>query len=121
MPAGKCSLWILALVATSALAMTVWLMKGNPPPGPAEKISIAGLSLPGAGLFFVAKERGLFGAQGLDVDLQLHPTGKLALDALGRGTADFAIAGDTPLVFSILAGCNWELPAASWSQKPVRH
>jgi hypothetical protein len=29
-------------------------MKGNPPPGPAEKIRIAGLSLPGAGLFFVA-------------------------------------------------------------------
>ena len=106
MPAEKRSLWILALVAASALALilTVWLMKGNPPPDRAEKIRIAGLSLPGAGLFFVAKEQGFFRAQGLEVDLQLHPTGKLALDALGRGDADFAITGDTPLVFSILAG-----------------
>jgi NitT/TauT family transport system substrate-binding protein len=113
MPAGKRSLWILALVAASALALvlTVWLMKGNPPPGPAEKIRIAGLSLPGAGLFFVAKEQGLFRAEGLEVDLQLHPTGKLALDALGRGAADFAIAGDTPLVFSILAGRKLDILA----------
>ncbi|MDA8256291.1 MAG: ABC transporter substrate-binding protein, partial [Betaproteobacteria bacterium] len=74
------------------------------PVNPPVKMVIAGLSLPGAGLFFVAKAQGFFRRQGLDVDLQLHATGKGALDSLFRGDADFAIAGDTPMVFSILAG-----------------
>ena len=67
--------------------------------------------MPGAGLFFVAQERGFFRQQGLDVVLQSHPTGKLALDSLFNGTADLAIAGDTPLVFSILADRKIEILA----------
>lgn len=105
MPTVKRYLWILALVAAGGIAITAWLAKNSPvpPSGPPEKVVIAGLSLPGAGLFFVAKEQGFFREQGLDADLQLHTTGKSALDSLFGGDADFAIAGDTPIVLSILS------------------
>jgi len=73
-------------------------------PAPANKVRIAALSLPGAGLFFVAEQRGFFREQGLDVNLLKHDMGKHALDSLFKGDADFAIAGDTPLVFAILGG-----------------
>lgn len=111
MPAVKRTLWILALIAACGIAFALWLAQKNPvpPSGPAEKIVIAGLSLPGAGLFFVAKEKGFFREQGLDADLQLHTTGKLALDSLSGGHADFAIAGDTPIVFSMLSDRKFDI------------
>ncbi|MCX7174468.1 MAG: NrtA/SsuA/CpmA family ABC transporter substrate-binding protein [Proteobacteria bacterium] len=97
-------MWSFALLAASGIIIAVWLTKQNSvsPSGPPEKVVIAGLSLPGAGLFFVAKEKGYFGDEKLDVDLRLYTTGKLAIDSLFSGNADFAIAGDTPIVFSIL-------------------
>ncbi len=79
------------------------------PAAPPEKIVIAGLSLPGAGLFFVAQAQGFFRDQGLDADLQLHTTGRSALDSLFGGAADFAVAADTPIVFSILSDRKLDL------------
>ena len=103
--------WLLALVVACAVATMVWWTKTAwlAPAQPAEKIVLAGLSLPGAGLFFVAKERGFFREQGLEVDLQAHATGKSALDALFAGKADLAIAGDTPIVFAIVAGRDLDI------------
>jgi NitT/TauT family transport system substrate-binding protein len=105
--------WILAAVVAGATAAWLWLAQKNPvlPASPPEKLTIAALALPGAGLFFVAQEKGFFREKGLDVDLQKHTVGKLALDALFGGGAAFAIAGDTPLVFSILGGSRPDILA----------
>ncbi len=98
--------WLLAPVAACGVAIALWWAKPTavPPAGPAEPVAIAGLALPGAGLFFVAKEQGFFRGQGIEVDLQAHATGRLALAALFDGKADLALAADTPIVLSILAG-----------------
>lgn len=110
---------ILALVVACGIAITVWLTKLHPaaPNDPPEKLVIAGLSLPGTGLFFVARDQGFFRQQGLDVSLQLHATGKGALDSLFRSDADFAIAGDTPMVFSILAGHKLDILSTVYSPR----
>ncbi len=105
------SYWISALVIACVVATSVWLARKRlaSTQGPIEKVTIASLSLPGAGLFFVSEDKGFFREQGLDVHLQNFLVGKLALESLFRGEAAFAIAGDTPLVFSVLGGRNLEL------------
>ncbi len=107
------NLWIVAAVATSLSATWLWLAQPRSllPTGPTEKLAIAALALPGAGLFYVAQEKGFFREKGLDVDLQKHTVGKLALDSLFQGDAALAIAGDTPLVFSILGGSKLDILA----------
>ena len=110
---SKQSFAIMTFFAACAIVSALWLGRSalTPPPGPAEKLSIAALSLPGAGLFFVAQEKGFFREQGLDVDLQKHSVGKLALDSLLGGKAALGIAGDTPLIFSILNGSKLDILA----------
>jgi len=104
---------LLVGVVVGAAASLLWLAQKAPvlPAGPPEKLTIAALALPGAGLFFVAQEKGFFRQQGLEVDLQKHTVGKLALDSLFHGDAAFAIAGDTPLVFAILGGSKLDILA----------
>lgn len=91
-----------AIVVTCVIAVSVWWVQLNP--APVDKMRIAALSLPGAGLFFVAEQKGFFREQGLDVTLLKHDLGQHTLDSLFKGDADVAIAGDTPLVFAILGG-----------------
>lgn len=107
MRSAKPYYWLVAVVLACVIAIFVWSVQERQPP--TEKVTIAALALPGAGLFFVAQEKGFFREQGLDVDLQKHTVGKLALDSLFSGDAAFAIAGDTPLVFSVLGGGKLEV------------
>lgn len=102
---------MVAVALLCALAFGIWLVAGSvaQTEKTVAKVRIAGLALPGAGLLFIADERGYFREQGLEVELQGHPTGKAALEALYRGEAEFALAGDTPLVFNILAGQKLEI------------
>ena len=111
-------MWASALVAVCGIAIVAWLARQTPTTAnvPPDKVVIAGLAAPGAGLFFVAQEQGYFRQQGLDVELQLHLTGKLALDALLGGKADLAIAGDVPFIFATLA--NRQLDILSNVDKP---
>jgi sulfonate transport system substrate-binding protein len=74
------------------------------PPPPLEKVTVAvPANLYGA-LFFVAREKGFFREEGLDVALTLHPYGKVALDNMVSGGADFAVSAETPVMFTILKG-----------------
>jgi NitT/TauT family transport system substrate-binding protein len=73
-------------------------------PPPVEKVTVAVPANLFGTFFFVAQEKGFFREEGLDVALHVHPYGKVALDNMVAGGADFAVSGETPVVFTILKG-----------------
>lgn len=77
--------------------------KVNPP---VERVTIAVPTLPHSGLFYVAQEKGYFREEGLEVVVAPTMYGKLALDELIAGKADFALCGETPVMFAVLRGEN---------------
>ena len=52
----------------------------------------------------IAKEKGFWTEQGLDVDVVPFTSGKDALDAVIAGKADASTNADTPIVFAVLRG-----------------
>jgi ABC-type nitrate/sulfonate/bicarbonate transport system substrate-binding protein len=55
-------------------------------------------------MFYVAEERGLFARHGLNLKVERHAIGKMALQAVTDGSADLALVADTPFVLAILRG-----------------
>ena len=68
------------------------------------QITIAVSPWPASAAIFVANEKGHFRDEGLDVVLQSHASGHLALDAVLTGKADFATAAETPIARAAING-----------------
>jgi len=68
------------------------------------QITIAVSPWPASAAIFVASEKGYFRDEGLDVVLQSHASGHLALDAVLTGKADFATAAETPIARAAING-----------------
>ncbi len=68
-----------------------------------EPITIAVTPWLGSAAIFVAAENGYFRDEGLDVTLQIYPSGHLCVDAILAGTADLATAAETPIARAALA------------------
>lgn len=68
------------------------------------KISIGIQVSPAMALVMVAKDQGLFGKYGLDVELKPFTAGKFALQALLGGSLDFAVCGDVPIALAAMQG-----------------
>lgn len=77
--------------------LSLYRLKSVPPGG---KVTFAEGTQPIAAPVYVAYFKGYFKDEGLDVDLLGFPTGKLCLDALIGGKADFATAAETPVMFA---------------------
>lgn len=67
-----------------------------------KKITIAYTYQPQCTLIHVAKEKGFFAEEGLDVVPLMHQYGKAALQSVLEHKADLATVAETPLLFSIL-------------------
>jgi sulfonate transport system substrate-binding protein len=78
--------------------------EGNAPAGPPEKVTIACSATPDAALAQVAQTQGYYLQEGLDATPQKHPYGKVALDAMLEGKADFATVAETPVMFAVMNG-----------------
>jgi NitT/TauT family transport system substrate-binding protein len=65
------------------------------PQGPALKLSMAIQAAPYSRLIAIADEKGYFKAAGLEVTLNLYPSGKQALEAVCRGEAEVATVTDS--------------------------
>lgn len=76
----------------------------KPPAAPLQRVTIAYAALPQSVLLAVAWKKGYFAEEGLEAVPQMHPFGKVALDALLTGKADFSTSGDIPVLFAILKG-----------------
>ena len=79
----------------------------NPKPQPV-KVVLAQNPVPHSALPIIAKKKGFFEQEGLDVDVAEFTTGKLCFDAMLGGGADFSTVAETPLMY------------AGFSDQPVR-
>lgn len=68
------------------------------------KVSLGIQVSPAMCLAMVAKDRGCFRAEGLDVELKQFTAGKFALQAFLAQGVDFAIAGDVPVCLAAAQG-----------------
>lgn len=90
-----------------ALLPLTWACKERPAEnGPTElrKVSIGIQVSPAMALPMLAKERGLFAAEGLDVELKPFTAGKFALQAFIGGSIDYAVSGEVPVCLATLQG-----------------
>src|ERR1044071_4408260 len=71
---------------------------------PAEKIRLSTPAQPISAAVYVAAEKGYFKKEGLDVEVLELTTGKEGLSNLFSGKIEMAVAAETPLVHSSIAG-----------------
>jgi sulfonate transport system substrate-binding protein len=92
------------VVAAIAGAFSACSRSDQKPAVPPEKITIAYSASPDAALAQVAQAKGYYLQEGLDATQQMHAYGKVALDAMLEGKADFATVAETPVMFTIMNG-----------------
>jgi NitT/TauT family transport system substrate-binding protein len=93
---------IFAGVAVAAIvAVGAWRARSGG--RPRERLVVASVRQPATSLFFVAREAGCLEAEGLEVDERPFELGRDALVLLREGTADVAIAYETPLLRAAFA------------------
>ena len=71
---------------------------------PVEKVTIAVGAMTDSAPVYIALEKEYFKNEGLDVAVQIHSSGKSALNAVKEGKADMATVAETPIVHSVLKG-----------------
>jgi sulfonate transport system substrate-binding protein len=97
---------IAAVVAALALGGYFFMRSQavHTPVGPPEKVTIAYSATPDSALAQVAQTAGYYQQEGLDAIAQKHPYGKVALDAMLEGKADFATVAEMPIMFAVMQG-----------------
>jgi ABC-type nitrate/sulfonate/bicarbonate transport system substrate-binding protein len=104
--------WIVAfiitgLVALGGLGFWYWGVPSGslrPHDGPVEKITVGTGTDAKSALLFIAQHYGYFSRHGLEVNLKIHPSGKIACEQLRAGSIDIANATDFVVVESVFAG-----------------
>jgi NitT/TauT family transport system substrate-binding protein len=76
-----------------------------------KKVTIGIQTSPAMALVMVAKEKGFFAQEGLDVEIKEFTAGKFALEAFLGGSLDFSVSGDVPLTLASLQGNKFVVPA----------
>jgi NitT/TauT family transport system substrate-binding protein len=77
---------------------------GTAPHRPLDRIALAIGHWPGDAPVHVAREKGYFAAEGLEVTLTSFQSGHLGLAAMLSGKADLATVGETPIALAALDG-----------------
>lgn len=94
-----------ASMALAACASLLACNKGDSTSAP-EKATIAVTTTTDSVLAQVAQVKGYYREQGLEATPQLHPYGKVALQAVLDGKADFATVAETPVMLAIMNGAK---------------
>jgi NitT/TauT family transport system substrate-binding protein len=105
----KPAVWIGSVVVILGMVAAAWIYSSltapRQPAGPPERLTIAvNSTYIGSALVLIAAESGYFKAEGLDVTLLPHTTGRAALDAALAAQADLATVADTPFIFAVMKG-----------------
>ena len=96
---------LIAAVALLSVGLLTACTKADRKPGnPPEKIAIAYSASPDSALAQVAQAQGYYLHEGLEAVPQIYPYGKVALQAVLEGKADFATVAETPIMFAIMRG-----------------
>ncbi|MEU9148493.1 NrtA/SsuA/CpmA family ABC transporter substrate-binding protein [Streptomyces sp. NPDC048349] len=98
----------VAALLTAALlcALTSACAAGSRPAGGGARpaVSLAASDHLGGAPVYVAEERGLWSAEGIDATVTTQPTGRDALNAVLGGQAQLGVVGDLPAVTAALGG-----------------
>ncbi|MEU6312796.1 NrtA/SsuA/CpmA family ABC transporter substrate-binding protein [Streptomyces sp. NPDC047014] len=94
---------VAVLLAALVSAVVAGCSGGRPGAGPAA-VSIAASDHLGGAPVYLAEELGLWGGEGIEVDVATQPTGRDALNAVLGGQAQFGVVGDLPAVTAALGG-----------------
>ncbi len=105
----KSTLGILCLFII-ATGFIVWNTKPADPKA-LPHVTIGIQTSPAMALVMVAKDKGFFEKQGLDVEIKEFTAGKFALEAFLGGSLDFAVSGDVPVALAALHGSTFVIPA----------
>lgn len=92
----------LALILTVCFTLPACDRTGQQYAVPPEKTTIALAATPVSALAQIALSRGFISEKGLDAAVHWHQYGKLALEEVLNGKADFATVAETPVMFSIM-------------------
>ena len=103
--------WFSIFCLCNLTALGLWFVLRQTSEAPQRSRGQAGIPLtlgvaehsPGA-LVFIAKDRGFFTDQGLDVHIKSYSSGVGTLQALARGDADVVNTADVPLAVQVLMG-----------------
>jgi ABC-type nitrate/sulfonate/bicarbonate transport system substrate-binding protein len=114
---GKSRSYLIATLVLAALALILGFYLLPPhedpkPAGPPEQVTIAySATTDNAVLAEVAQVQGYYLQEGLQATAHLHPYGKLALQEVLEGKADFAVVAETPVMLAIMNGARISLVA----------
>lgn len=112
---------VRAALLLAALASAAWLFScqrhENEPARRPEKITFAYATLPETAIAQVAHVKGYLLDEGLEETANLHPYGKVALQQVLEGEADFATVAETPLMFAVMDGESVSIIATIHSAK----
>ncbi|MFJ8013638.1 ABC transporter substrate-binding protein [Streptomyces sp. NPDC096339] len=99
---------VAAVLLTALLGTFATACAGSPSDkagsGGRPAVSIAASDHLGGAPVYVAQERGLWSAEGVDATVTTHPTGRDALNAVLGGQAQLGVVGDLPAVTAALGG-----------------
>ncbi len=96
---------MLQSVAVSLLPLLCFALScnnknGGGAKGKPVKVTLAQNPVPHSALPIIAKKKGFFAEEGLDVTVQEFTTGKLCFDAMLGGGADFSTVAETPIMYA---------------------
>lgn len=101
---SKRNIAILVLLLLIALSAGLWQTGFLSPRQPLEQITISTSLSNVTGMLLIAKEKGYFLDNGLEVTLKYVPSGNIGLEQLKAGETDFACFTEFALVSGIFAG-----------------
>ncbi len=97
--------WLVALLLAAIVAAAsvyAWIERETPSL-PQESVVIAiSSAYVGSCPVLAAQERGFFAEEGVQAQLQPHPSGKAALSAALQGKAQLATVADIPIMFAVM-------------------
>lgn len=102
--------WAAAAATALAFAagLAYWAQRGAATPQPAGRLRVVSIAInsayAGACPVLAAQRHGHFAAEGLDVRLLQHPSGRAALQQALSGGADFATVADLPVAIAAAEG-----------------
>jgi ABC-type nitrate/sulfonate/bicarbonate transport system substrate-binding protein len=97
-------MWKAGVVAMFAAALLGCQKSNRQQNQPLRKITVAYTLQPESALVHIARKKGFFKEEGLEIEPQLHTYGKSALKSVLDGKADLATVAETPVMFAVLNG-----------------
>lgn len=99
----------ISILTIYLILVTATLGRGQETIGAKTKATMGIQVSPAMALVMVAKDKGYFDEQLLDIQFQEFTAGKFALQAFLGGSLTFAVAGDVPITLATLQGSNFKV------------